>query len=718
MDRTAAPEAGGRPLQRVRARAHVCTLRPDPACAAPRRASRRVWVRHAVHGWAEAEVIQQLEGGRVRLRLPDGANFTAAGGDVRPKNSAGLDAPAALEGLEHIDEPNVLHAIRARFKAGRFYTWADHVVVSTAAAAPTSGGQTPPTEFPPGAEVPLTKKLLTRMSTRTEPQTVLVSGVGAVGGWGAVGGESAKAAAATALCQSLASASQDAADQGPAASAPSLPERIRLARIVMEAFLGVDEGGQRGVMAACCTTTFEFLEMQSEWKMTNAAVSASFIDCSRCMLLPAPADATEGVVDPCPLRKANFRVMAQLIAASRAGVDPDLTCRVSPQTQSLDFANDATDLEGWHTTLRGLRDLGVGGEDVTCIMHLASLVLSLAAIELPAEQQQAGAIEDENCAEDQSAAQNAESDATTTLSRAVAQAFGVTVAGVTGDGQEALTAVLDLLASSPSSVDASLAAAVDAVLATTCLVANAPGQAARVVSLRGGVVANGADKGGAGEADHNGIARHASAVETAQARLTALGVQIYQRLVDCVVARVNHSLRSCTLSAYAGCAGSRAIHVFVAQDPTRPAEVPQGGTSSRDEVGGDDMCGPLADAPRRVGGGWNGAASAEPGSGLADLLVGLVNDLIVQRMQDLGRNLEAECVKQGFPCPADAAKVDKGTCCLRIALALPCCCCASSSASLCAAQVSAANRPHTSSYTYVTSSYTCQKTRQTPHRQH
>ena len=73
----------------------------------------RVWVRHAAQEWAEAEVVHHLDGGRVRLRMPDGANFTAAAGDVCPKNAAGMDSPDALESLEHIDDPNVLHALLA-----------------------------------------------------------------------------------------------------------------------------------------------------------------------------------------------------------------------------------------------------------------------------------------------------------------------------------------------------------------------------------------------------------------------------------------------------------------------------------------------------------------------------------------------------------------------------------------------------------------------------
>ena len=612
-----------------------------------------MWFRHAVHGWAEADILQQLEGGRVRLRLADGANFTAAGGDVRPKNVAGLDAPVALESLEHIDVPNVLHAIRARFKAGKFYTWADHVLISTASAAPMPAQPAPACEFPPGADVPLTEKLLTRMSTRKEPQTVLVSGAGAVG---AMGSESAKAAAATALCQSLARIAQGAADQGPAAAAPSLSQRIHLARIVMEAFLGVNEGGQNCVMAACTTTTFEFLEIQSEWRITDAAISASFFDRSRCMLLPAQSKSTEAAVDPCHPRRANFRVMAQLIAAARAGVDPALTCKVSSPAKSFVLANEGADLEEWHKTLSALRDLGVEEEVVTCFMHLASLVLSLASIQLPATQQHANAEEPDTNAEDLPATREAEPHLATTISGAVALALGVPD---TVDGQdEVLTAILDLLVSSSSTADASLAAATDKVLGRTCLVDSAAGQKGFAVSLRGGLGSTGAQ--GCGGVEEAGIVPGACAINTAKKRLKALGVEIYQRLVDCVVARVNRSLRSSTLSAYAGCGGCRVIRVFEAQEPARHTEGQERSTCSGEGGGGDDVCGAHGGTKERGGSGWRRVGSTEPGSGLADLLVGVVNDYIVLRMQDLGSNLEAECAKQGVPSPTGAAAVDQG----------------------------------------------------------
>ena len=65
----------------------------------------RVWVRQAASGWTEADVVQQLDSGRLQLRLADGAHFTAASSDVRAKNAAGMDAPEALEELEHIDDP-------------------------------------------------------------------------------------------------------------------------------------------------------------------------------------------------------------------------------------------------------------------------------------------------------------------------------------------------------------------------------------------------------------------------------------------------------------------------------------------------------------------------------------------------------------------------------------------------------------------------------------
>jgi len=590
----------------------------------------------------------------VRLRLPDGANFTAAGGDVRPKNVAGLDAPVALESLEHIDEPNVLHAIRARFKAGKFYTWADHVLISTASTDPTPALPAPACGFPPGTDAPLTEKLLTRMSTRKEPQMVLVGGAGAVG---AMGGGNAKAAAATALCQSLARIAQGAADQCPPAAAPSLSQRIHLARIVMEAFLGVNEGGQNCAMAACTTTTFEFLEIQSEWRMTDAAISVSFIDRSRCMLLPAQSKSTEAAVDPCHPRQANFRVMAQLIAAARAGVDPALTCKVSSQAKSFELANDCADLEEWHKTLGGLRDLGVEEEDVTCFMHLASLVLSLAAIQLPVTQQHANAKEPDTNAEDLSATREAESHLATTISGAVALALGVLD---TGDGQDqVLTAILDLLASSSSTADELLAAATDKVLGRTCLVDSVAGQKGLVVSLRGGLVATGAQ--GCDGVEEAGTVRHACAIETTKQRLKALGVDIYLRLVDCVVARVNRSLRSSTLSAYAGCGGCRVIRVFEAQEPARHAEGEERSTCSGEGGGGDDVCGVNGGTKQRGGSGWKCVGSTEPRSGLADLLVGVVNDFMVLRLQDLGRNLEAECAKQGVPCPTGAAAVDQGS---------------------------------------------------------
>ena len=157
----------------------------------------RVWVRHAVHGWSEAEVVKQLDGGRMLLRMQDGTNFTAAGGNVRARNAAGLDAPDALEDLEHIDEPNVLHALRTRFKAGKFYTWAGHVLIATSTSVKVEPA---PGDFPPDNAVSMTKKLLTRMATRETPQMVLFGGA-----LGASAGSCTSRNASAALCQSLCS---------------------------------------------------------------------------------------------------------------------------------------------------------------------------------------------------------------------------------------------------------------------------------------------------------------------------------------------------------------------------------------------------------------------------------------------------------------------------------------------------------------------------------
>ena len=224
----------------------------------------RVWVRQAASGWTEADVVQQLDSGRLQLRLADGAHFTAASSDVRAKNAAGMDAPEALEELEHIDDPNVLHAVRTRFKAGKFYTWADHILLSTAsgAAVTVSGPLAQAREFPPDTACSLTQKLLTRMSTREEPQLVLVSD-GGIGG-GTVGSLSE----ATALCLSLASTQHSTT--GP----PALAELIGAARNVMFALLGVKHG--KG-MTACMITSFEFLDVDSEWCLASAGTGLLLI---------------------------------------------------------------------------------------------------------------------------------------------------------------------------------------------------------------------------------------------------------------------------------------------------------------------------------------------------------------------------------------------------------------------------------------------------------
>jgi len=337
-------------------------------------------VRHAVDGWAEAEVVHQLDGGRVRLRMPDAVNcphggqFTASGSDVHPKNATGMDIPDALEDLEHIDDPNVLHALRTRFKAGKFYTWADHVLISTASASPAPA--VPEVDFPPGTACSLTKKLLTRMATRVDPQMVLLAGGCAVGG----GGEARPLV--TALCQSLASVRQSSAGAPAGASPTALATCLQAARDVMGAFLGVDIGGGKHALAACTTTTFEFLEMQSEWKLTNAAMSTSFIDLARCMSLPAVALSDGG--EDSANRAGSFRIMAQLIAAARAGADLNLAVTLCSHITGPGVTNESQCLEGWRATVRNLRLLQFRDDEVTAAVHLACRVLSLVSLQLPA----------------------------------------------------------------------------------------------------------------------------------------------------------------------------------------------------------------------------------------------------------------------------------------------------------------------------------------------
>jgi len=70
-----------------------------------------------------------------------------------------------------------------------------------------------------------------------------------------------------------------------------------------------------------------------------------------------------------------------------------------------------------------------------------------------------------------------------------------------------------------------------------------------------------------------------------------------------------------------------------------------------DAVGSGSGC-------ENIGAGWAdvGMGGEGGGAGLAELAVGGVNDMIVLRMRLLGRDLRAECVAEGVPCPSIAAE--------------------------------------------------------------
>jgi len=421
----------------------------------------RVWVRHATHGWAEAEVVHQLDGGRVRLRMPDGANFTAAAGDVCPKNAAGMDAPDALESLEHIDDPNVLHALRARFKAGKTYTWADHVLVSTGAAQPASAG----TEFPPGASCSLTQKLLTRMATRDEPQLVLLTGgAGAVGG-GFQGGGNGNRAAAQALSQSLAAVARPAAR--PAGDPLDLSNRISVARDLTDAFLGVmGESSGEPALAACRRTTFEFVEIESAWTPASVSISASFVDWARCVSIPGAANLYNGEGCHRSYPSGSFHILAQLVAAAQTGTNPELTADLSSHASERAVVDAARCLRGWELTLRSMRELQFQELEVGAVMKLASAVLNLLALGIP----EAGAEESKLDKTTSSTlhkttgpdAPERDPDADTISCSAVVSAIGVEDGGVQPRASRVVDAVCNLLASRESSgADAAISAGIN-----------------------------------------------------------------------------------------------------------------------------------------------------------------------------------------------------------------------------------------------------------------
>ena len=653
-----------------------------------------MWVRHAVHGWAEAEVVQQLEGGRLRLRLPDGSNFTASGSDVRSRNAAGMDAKDALEDLEHIDEPNVLHALRSRFKAGKFYTWADHILVSTASSfSPSDPLVRPGIDFPPGTAVSLTTKLITRMSTREEPQSVIVSksGVGA-SGCGA-------RAAATALCQSLASVGRGAAGTTHAELACKLSYCIQTARAVMESFLAVDLGGGKQALAACTTTLFEFVEPQSEWKLANVTMVPSFVDWLRCKMQHTPGDQREGTMQDACRGAGSFLIMSQLLSAARTGSHTDLTKRLNPDLAHADLAGQAQWLEGWNRLLRGLRELGITKEELACIMHLVSIVLNLGALGQPRGYPHASPPDEPPTPSPRIASSSspigneAEASPEPVSEQAVRSARwrAVCLALGFGDDEElmesatactaapemrtglswrsdcsgaATEAVAALLDAPAAEAEAALVNATEAMLALVSIPQPSVSQSTKSAGGAGDAACRGSekDRGSAGWAE-GGRARGSVDLGSSALRIEALEVELYVCVVRYVQGRVNDalsrsaadSLRS-TLSQHQGLEQDqqerevarlqrRSIRVLESHGCCLPCG--QGGVF-RD--GGGSGLGVMGEDDGVMAGG-SGRGEGERSGGLTDLVVGIVNDVIMNRMRNLGREVAPECLVQALSSP-------------------------------------------------------------------
>jgi myosin heavy subunit len=90
-----------------------------------------VWVRDPVQVWLLVKAVFAADGsGAVQATLSDGSNASFKPGEFFPSNPKTLEGIDDLTGLQHLDEPNILHNLSVRFQQDKIYSFTGPILVA------------------------------------------------------------------------------------------------------------------------------------------------------------------------------------------------------------------------------------------------------------------------------------------------------------------------------------------------------------------------------------------------------------------------------------------------------------------------------------------------------------------------------------------------------------------------------------------------------------
>lgn len=326
-----------------------------------------VWVKRSDASWVAGEVAS-VDGEKRRVRLTSGESLEIGKSslDCLARNAPGRDSNSNLVLLEHLDEPNLLHAISLRYSQLQIYTRTGHILCAvnpwnamniydkqqlTAYRQAAEAGQLSslhPHIFETAARAHINV-------CKGKHESILVSGDSGAG----------KTESTKLLIRYLASCGQDASG-----SHSLVEEQVVHSNPLLESL-----GNAKTVRNDNSSRFGKFVSIffDAQGRITSSSIKTYLLESSR-------------VSNP-PQNERNFHILYQMCAAHDQSVLQELQLgpakdfEVLRGSSSIAVAN-IDDAKGFHDTLRSMQVTGLSPLSILAVMRMLALVLHIGNISI------------------------------------------------------------------------------------------------------------------------------------------------------------------------------------------------------------------------------------------------------------------------------------------------------------------------------------------------